>query len=48
MEDIGAHKREHRHNIVQDRFGCQTSKTGHKEQSLVERLRVIGNCRDQD
>lgn len=47
MEDIGAHKCEHRHYIMQYRLRGQTSQTGHKEQSLMERLRVIGDCRDR-
>ena len=44
MEDIGAHKREHWHDVVQDRFGCQARQSGHEEESLVESLRVFGNC----
>jgi hypothetical protein len=44
MEDIGTHECKHRHDVVQDRFGRQTSQAGHKEQCLVGRLRVIRNC----
>ena len=48
MEDIGAHECEHRHDIVQDRFGCQPSQAGHKQQSLMGRLRVIGDYRNHE
>ena len=44
MEDIGSHEREDGHNVVKDRVWSEPGQVGHQEQSLIERLRVVGNC----
>ena len=44
MEDIGSHEREDGHNVVKDRVGGEPGQVGHQEQSLIECLRIVGNC----
>ena len=44
MEDIGSHEREDGHDVVEDRIGGEPGQVGHQQQSLIERLRIIGHC----
>ena len=42
MEYVRSHKREHGHDVVQDRCWRNTGEAGNKQQRLVERLRTLG------
>jgi hypothetical protein len=45
MENVGSHESEDRHYIVEDGIGCQSRQSGHQQQRLVKRLRIIRNWR---
>lgn len=45
MEDVRAHEGENGHDVVQNGFGCESGKTGHQEEGLIERLGVITDLR---
>ena len=47
MEDVGAHEREDRHDVVNELVGNKRAELGEEEESLVRGLRVDGGCRER-